>query len=105
MDIKKIQEEIDKLIASPISKKSDKQLIANDAKSADYKQRFKDKAPEGILMYHSSGIKHSKLTKLQAIEIRSKYLPNIYGKRRLAKEYNVSVALITKIIDRKIWNA
>lgn len=104
MDVKKIQEEIDKLIASPISKKSDRQLIANDAKSADYKQRFKDKAPEGILIYHKSSSKQTKLTQLQANEIRSKYLPNIYGKRKLAKEYNVSVTLITKIIDRKIWN-
>jgi hypothetical protein len=104
MDIKKIQEEIDKLIASPISKKSDRQLIANDAKSADYKQRFKDKVPEGFLMYNKSSSKQTKLTQTQADEIRTKYCPNIYGKRRLAKEYNVSVALITKIIDRKIWN-
>jgi hypothetical protein len=104
MDVVKLQEELNRFSASPITKKSDRQLIANDAKSADYKQRFKDKAPDGILAYHKSGIKNSKLTQLQADEIRSKYLPNIYGKRRLAKEYNVSVALITKIIDRKIWN-
>ena len=103
MDIKKIQEELDKLKTSQIAQKSDRQLIANDAKSADYKQRFKDKAPDGILAYHKSGIKQSKLTQLQVNEIRSKYLPNIYGKRKLAKEYNVSVALITKIIDGKIW--
>ena len=105
MDIKKIQEEIDKLIASPISKKSDKQLIANDAKSTDYKERFKNKAPEGILLYHKSSPKKTKLTQTQAEEIRSKYLPNIYGKRTLAKEYNVSIALITKIIERRIWNS
>ena len=104
MDVVKLQEELDRFSASPISKKSDRQLIANDVKSADYKQRFKDKAPYGILAYHKSGNHQSKLTQLQADEIRSKYLPNIYGKRKLAKEYNVSVALITKIIDRKIWN-
>lgn len=103
MDIIKLQEKLDRFSASPISKKSDRQLIANDAKSADYKQRFQDKAPDGLLMYHKSGIKISKLTQTQAEEIRSKYRLNVYGKRKLAKEYNVSVTLITKIIDRMIW--
>jgi hypothetical protein len=104
MDIIKLQEELDRFSASPISKRSDRQLIANDAKSTEYRERFKNKPPEGILAYHKSGKHQSKLTQLHADEIRSKYLPNIYGKRKLAKEYNVSVALITKIIDRKIWN-
>ena len=105
MDIKKIQEEINKLISSPISKKSDRQLIANDAKSRDYKERFKDKAPEGILAYLNYGSKQTKLTQSQVDQIRSKYHPNVYGKRKLAKEYNVSVTLITKIIERRNWKS
>ena len=105
MDVKKIQEEIDKLKISPIAQKSDKQLIAYDAKSREYKERFKDKAPEGILAYHKYGNKQTKLTQSQVDQIRSKYHPNVYGKRKLAKEYNVSVTLITKIIERRNWKS
>lgn len=45
----------------------------------------------------------AKLTKEQVIEIRKKYIPYKYSTCKLAKEYNVSQALIYYIIKNKIW--
>jgi group I intron endonuclease len=46
----------------------------------------------------------STLTSEQVILIRNKYIPNEYGYRKLAKEFNTTVSTIEKIITRKRWN-
>jgi group I intron endonuclease len=43
----------------------------------------------------------STLTSEQVILIRNKYIPNEYGYRKLAKEFNTTVSTIEKIITRK----
>jgi group I intron endonuclease len=47
---------------------------------------------------------NSVLTSEQVILIRKKYIPNEYGYRKLAKEFNTTVSAIEKIITRKRWN-
>jgi len=44
-----------------------------------------------------------KLTELQVLEIRSKYIPKLYTCNKLAAEYDISNVMISKIINRKRW--
>ena len=44
-----------------------------------------------------------KLTELQVIEIRKKYVPHVYTLAMLAKEYGVDSTNISCIITRKTW--
>lgn len=44
-----------------------------------------------------------KLTEEQVIEIRSRYVPRLFGLKRLASEYDVHLATIHSIITRKTW--
>lgn len=45
----------------------------------------------------------SKLTESQVLEIRDKYLPNLYTRKMLAEEFNVTVSAIKDVISRKSW--
>lgn len=45
----------------------------------------------------------AKLTEAQVIEIRQKYLPNLYGTKKLAKEYGVSHSAISGIVTGTTW--
>ena len=46
----------------------------------------------------------AKLTNEIVLEIRKKYIPNIYGCWRLAKDFNLSVTHIKDIVNRRVWN-
>ena len=103
MDTKKIQEELNKIHAAPFSKKSDKQLIAHDVLSTLHKQRYAGVQPIALVKYNKSENRKTKLSKEDVISIRGKYNPHIYGKKRLAKEFGISVSLVHKIINRLKW--
>lgn len=45
----------------------------------------------------------SKITKKQVDEIREKYVPYKYGFKKLAKEYDLSVSQVSRIIKRQSW--
>jgi DNA invertase Pin-like site-specific DNA recombinase len=45
----------------------------------------------------------ARLTEAQVIEIRQKYLPGLYGSKKLAKEYGVSPSAIQGIISGITW--
>jgi hypothetical protein len=57
------------------------------------------------LLNHSKGEKHGmhKLTKVQILEIRLKYIPHKYGSTKLSKEYNMARSTILDIVNNKIW--
>ena len=103
MDTKKIQEELNKIHAAPFSKKSDKQLIAHDILSTLHKQKYAGLQPIALVKYNKSENRKTKLSKEDVIAIRGKYNPHIYGKKRLAKEFGISVSLVHKIINRLKW--
>ena len=103
MDTKRIQEEINKIHAATFSKKSDKQLIAYDALSTLHKQKYAGLQPIALVKYNKSENRKTKLSKEDVIAIRGKYNPHIYGKKRLAKEFGISVSLVHKIINRLKW--
>jgi len=103
MNTKKIQEELNKIHAAPFSKKSDKQLIAHDILSTLHKQKYAGLQPIALVKYNKSENRKTKLSKEDVISIRGKYNPHIYGKKRLAKEFGISVSLVHKIINRLKW--
>lgn len=103
MNIKQIQEEIDKIQSSPLSKKTDKQLLSYDLLSELHKQKYQGKQPLALVLYNNSENRRTKLTKNDVREIRRKYNPHIYGKKRLSIEYGVSVSVIYRIIKGVMW--
>jgi hypothetical protein len=103
MDISKIQDEINKIGSAPFAKKTDKQLMAWDILSELYKQQYNGVQPLSLVKYNDSENRKTKLTKEQVREIRRKYNPHIYGKKRLAIEYGVSVSVIYRIIKGVMW--
>jgi hypothetical protein len=48
-------------------------------------------------------IGNSKLKEFQVKEIRSKFVPRLYSRIKLAKEYNVSEATIKDILYKRSW--
>lgn len=103
MDFKRIQEEIERIQSSPYAKKTDKQLLSYDALSELYKQQYQGIQPLALVKYNESENRKTKLNKEQVREIRRKYNPHIYGKKRLAIEYGVSVSVIYRIIKGVMW--
>jgi hypothetical protein len=103
MDIKKIQEEVDKVSKSSFAKKSDKQLMAYEFLSEMYKDQNKGFQPSALIKFNNPENRKCKLTIDQVNEIRTKYYPHVYGKQRLAKEYGVSTSVIYRIIQGDSW--
>jgi DNA invertase Pin-like site-specific DNA recombinase len=103
MDNKLIQEEIEKIQSSTFSKKTDKQLISYDMLSQLHKEQYKGIQPLALVKYNDTDNRKTKLTKEKVQEIRKKYNPHVYGKKRLAIEYGVSVSVIYRIIKRVMW--
>ena len=103
MDIKKIQEEVLKIKDAPYSKKTDKQLLAYEILSEIHKGRNKGVQPTALLKYNEAVNRKCKLTAQKVKEIRSKYNPHVYGKKKLAEEYGVSTSVIYRIIKGKSW--
>jgi DNA invertase Pin-like site-specific DNA recombinase len=56
-----------------------------------------------LVKYNDSENRKTKLTKEHIREIRRKYNPYVYGKKRLANEYGVSVSVIYRIIKGVMW--
>ena len=103
MNIKKIQSEIKIIESSSFAKKSDKQLISYEILSELHKNQYKGIQPLALVKYNNSQNRKTKLNKTQVNEIRSKYNPYVYGKKRLANEYGVSVSVIYRIIKELMW--
>jgi hypothetical protein len=55
------------------------------------------------LMPYGENNKNAKLTSKDVLEIRSKYIPRVYGCTKLAKEYNVHHSTILDVLKYKQW--
>lgn len=51
-----------------------------------------------------SDVGTSKLNEKQVLEIREKYVPNVYTRKMLSEEYGVAEATIKNVIYRRSWN-
>lgn len=103
MNIKKIQSEIKKVESSSFAKKSDKQLMSYEILSELHKNQYQGIQPLALVKYNISENRRTKLNKEQVREIRRKYNPHVFGKKRLAIEYGVSVSVIYRIIKGIMW--
>lgn len=95
---KQTQKEIDSLKESMISKLTDKQLQAADRASANHHEKL-DYNPR----QRKAGKRKTKINQETAELIRKKYVPYIYGKKRLSDEFDLSVVSILKIIRLQIY--
>lgn len=55
------------------------------------------------VLQHGEVNGNCKLTESQIIEIRNKYIPNVYGMASLANEYSISTGHVWRIINNISW--
>lgn len=87
----------------PLMRRTDKQLEGQVKISVLYQDRFQGKQPESLLNYNAPERRQCKINMEQADKIRKNYTPGTYGKKRLAKEFGVSKAVITRILNNESW--
>jgi hypothetical protein len=105
MNIKEIQQEVNKIQIAPFAKKTDKQLLSFELLSELYKQKYQGLQPLELKRYNKTDNRKTKLNKEQVKEIRKKYVPHVYGKKRLSIEYKVSASVIYRIIKGEDWKS
>lgn len=103
MDIHAIQSEVSKVWDADFAKKTDKQLISYQELSDFYKSQCRGIQPPALAKYNLPVNRKCKLTAEQVRCIRNKYVPHVYGKSRLAKEYCVSHSVILRILRGESW--
>lgn len=103
MDIEAIQREVSKVCNADYAKKTDKQLMSYQELSDLYKSECRGIQPPALAKFNQPVNRKCKLTPEQVHDIRGKYVPHVYGKVRLAQEYNVSASVILRILRGKSW--
>jgi hypothetical protein len=103
MDIRKIQKEVTSVGDTSFAHKTDKQLWLYQKLSDAYLEAKKGQQPEALKKYNSPVNRKCKLTHDQVKEIRERYIPHVYGKKRLAADYGVSTSVILRIIRGESW--
>jgi len=103
MDIKLIQQEVSRVWDTSFARKTDKQLISYQELSERYQAEYRGIQPRALVKYNKPVNRKCKLTVEQVNTIRSKYIPHVYGKDRLAKEFGVSKSVILRILRGKSW--
>lgn len=103
MEREKLLQELIKIQNSSYAKKTDKQLLSYEKLSELHKEKYNGVQPEQLRPYNNPENKKIKLTREKVAEIRRKYTPHVYGKKKLAEEYGVSTSVIYRIIKGKSW--
>jgi soluble lytic murein transglycosylase-like protein len=103
MDILAIQNEVSKVWNTGYANKTDKQLMSYQELSDRYNSECRGNQPPALARYNLPVNRKCKLTQKQVLDIRSKYVPHVYGKVRLAKEYGVSSSVILRILRVESW--
>lgn len=98
-----IEFEMKHILSSSYSKKTDRQLWSYQQLSDNNRALLNGLQPESLQKYNNPETRKCKLTREQADIIRQKYKPMEYGKLKLAKEFGVSKAVISRILDGKSW--
>lgn len=98
---KLVLKEIQQIQDSDFAKKSDKQLMSYESLSELHKGKNMGIQPIAFKIFNDN--KERKLSIDKILEIRRKYNPYVYGKKRLAIEYGVSVTAIYKILKGLMW--
>lgn len=99
-----IQRELDRIMNSDFLMKSDRKLEQYQNLSDRFKGENKGIQASGLIPFNRPENRSTcKLNRQRAEEIRNKYVPNHYGKAKLAKEYGVSRSVIYRIIKGQSW--
>ena len=101
MNNKIVLQELKKIQESEYAKKSDKQLISYEILSELHKGKNMGIQPIAFKIFNENRTRKLSIEKI--LEIRKKYNPYVYGKKRLAIEYGVSVTVIYKILKGQLW--
>jgi hypothetical protein len=99
----KLQEELERVLDSPFMNRTDAQIEGQIKLSEIYRDRYQGVQPSSLEKFNDPQYRKCKLTMNQAVEIRQKYVPGEYGKKRLAAEYGVSKSVITRILKNQSW--
>ncbi len=103
MDLDRIQNEVTKVWSADFARKTDKQLMSYQDLSDRYKSECRGIQPPALAKYNHPVNRKCKLTSKQVREIREKYIPHVFGKKRLADEYGVSGSVIYRILRGASW--
>lgn len=103
MDIQLIQSEVTKVVNASFAHKSDKQLWVYQNLHDAYLLANKRKQPAALVRFNSPLTRQCKLNEEQVKEIRTKFIPYVYGKKKLAAEYGVSPSVILRILRGESW--
>ena len=95
--------EVEKVGKAGFAHKTDRQLWSYQELSDRYYSINRKDQPVALVKYNNPAHRTCKLTYEQVKEIRAKYIPHVYGKKRLAFEYGVSPSVILRIIKGKSW--
>ncbi|BBE17586.1 hypothetical protein AQPE_1742 [Aquipluma nitroreducens] len=98
-----IQNEVGKVWNTDFAHKTDRQLISYQELSDLYKSECRGNQPRSLVKFNQPVNRKCKLTPEQVLDIRSKYVPHVYGKVRLAQEYGVSSSVILRILRGESW--
>lgn len=103
MDMELIQQEVSRVWDTSYARKTDKQLISYQELSERYKAEGRGVQPRALVRYNQPVNRQCKLTVEQVKTIRTKYIPHVYGKDKLAKEFGVSKSVILRILRGESW--
>ena len=87
----------------PLMRRTDKQLEGQAKISLLYRDRLNGNQPETLKEFNNPERRKCKINWEQAEQIRKSYTPGEYGKKRLAKEFGVSKAVISRILNNESW--
>lgn len=99
----RLQKELERVLDSYFMDRTDAQIDGQIKLSELYQDRYQGVQPASLEKYNDPKYRNCKLTMDQALEIRQKYIPGEYGKKRLATEYGVSKSVITRILNHQSW--
>jgi hypothetical protein len=103
LNIDLIQRELDRIMNSDFVTISDRKLEQYQRLSEVLKGKNKGIQASGLIPYNLPENRTCKLTRRQVKEIREKYIPNHYGKAKLAKDFGVSRSVIFRILKGQSW--
>lgn len=103
MDFQTIQQEVSKVAGASYARHSDRQLAAYETLHELYSGENKGVQPTGFIMYNNPSNRVTKLNLDDVKIIRSKYIPHVYGKEKLAKEFGVSTSVVYRILKGVSW--
>jgi hypothetical protein len=104
LNIDLIQSELNRFMNTDLVMKSDRKLEQYQNLSERFTGKNKGIQASGLIPFNDPENRSTcKLTRQQVEDIRKKYVPNRYGKAKLAKEYGVSRSVIYRILKGQSW--